>query len=117
MAERQAPGCLVDLHPDRHQPGRLRPAAEIRARRPGRRTGRDLGGRMGNRPYAVPGHRRTGRELRRRDGLDAVRLHEVGHATRGQVTLEQYRTLHEAGLAQPIVQYIRDYVDTDKLKG
>ena len=50
-----------------------------------------------------------------RKAIDSSQFGNLAHT--GQVTLEQYRTLHEAGLAQPIVQYIRDYVDTDKLKG
>lgn len=35
----------------------------------------------------------------------------------GQISLAEYTRLHHEGLAQPIVDYIRDYVDTDKLKG
>lgn len=35
----------------------------------------------------------------------------------GQITLMEYSKLHQEGLARPIVEYIRDYVDTDKLKG
>lgn len=50
-----------------------------------------------------------------REAIDSSQFGNLAHT--GQITLEQYRTLHDAGLAQPIVQYIRDYVDTDKLKG
>ena len=35
----------------------------------------------------------------------------------GQMTISEYTMLHNSGLAKPIVQYIRDYIDTDKLKG
>jgi type I restriction enzyme R subunit len=35
----------------------------------------------------------------------------------GQITLTEYTRLHSEGLAEPIVQYVRDYVDIDKLKG
>ena len=34
-----------------------------------------------------------------------------------QLSLSDYSKLHNAGLAEPIIQYIRDYIDTDKLKG
>lgn len=53
---------------------------------------------------------------------DAVRSaidnHEFGRLENtGQLTIREYQRLHENDLAQPIVQYIRDYIDTDKLKG
>jgi type I restriction enzyme R subunit len=35
----------------------------------------------------------------------------------GQISIDQYATLHKAGLAESIVGYIRDYIDTDRLKG
>ena len=35
----------------------------------------------------------------------------------GQITLDQYAKLHQAGLAEPVVSYIRDYIDTERLKG
>ena len=38
-------------------------------------------------------------------------------AQTGQLTLDQYGTLHRAELAEPIVSYIRDYIDIEKLKG
>ena len=34
-----------------------------------------------------------------------------------QMTIGEYTRLHNAGLARPVTQYIRDYIDTDKLKG
>lgn len=34
-----------------------------------------------------------------------------------QISLADFAKLHGEGLAEPIVQYIRDYIDTDKLKG
>lgn len=34
-----------------------------------------------------------------------------------QISLADFIKLHQEGLAMPIVQYIRDYVDTDRLKG
>ena len=47
--------------------------------------------------------------------IDSGQLGNLAHT--GQINLDEYRRLHEEDLAQPIVQYIRDYVDTDKLKG
>lgn len=47
--------------------------------------------------------------------IDSGQFGNLAHT--GQITLDEYRRLHEEDLAQPIVQYIRDYVDTDKLKG
>ena len=38
-------------------------------------------------------------------------------ANTSQFTLQDYETLHSVGLAQPIVSYIRDYIDIEKLKG
>ena len=35
----------------------------------------------------------------------------------GQLTIGEYTQLHQQNLARPIVEYIRDYVNTDKLKG
>lgn len=34
-----------------------------------------------------------------------------------QISLADFSRLHQDGLAEPIIQYIRDYIDTDKLKG
>lgn len=38
-------------------------------------------------------------------------------AQTGQISMDAYQTLFDANLTKPITQYIRDYVDTDKLKG
>jgi type I restriction enzyme R subunit len=35
----------------------------------------------------------------------------------GQVTIGEYTQLHQQNLARPAIDYIRDYVNTDKLKG
>jgi type I restriction enzyme R subunit len=49
---------------------------------------------------------------------DAIDSHQYGNLEHtGQITLEEFSKLHNEGLSQPIVEYIRDYVDTDKLKG
>ena len=50
-----------------------------------------------------------------RDAIDSGQFGNLAHT--GQISLGEYRKLHEEDLAQPIVQYIRDYVDTEKLKG
>lgn len=50
-----------------------------------------------------------------REAIDSGQFGNLAHT--GQITLDEYRRLHEEDLARPIVQYIRDYVDTDKLKG
>lgn len=50
-----------------------------------------------------------------RQAIDSGQFGNLAHT--GQISLDQYRTLHQQHLASPIVQYIRDYVDTDKLKG
>lgn len=34
-----------------------------------------------------------------------------------QISLAGFSRLHQEGLAEPIVQYIRDYIDTERLKG
>lgn len=52
------------------------------------------------------------------DVISAIDSQQYGNlAHTGQLTLDEYKHLHDEGLAQPIVQYIRDYVDTDKLRG
>ena len=50
-----------------------------------------------------------------RDAIDSHQFGNLEHT--GQITLAEYSKLHNEGLAQPIIDYIRDYVDTDKLKG
>ena len=50
-----------------------------------------------------------------REAIDTGKLGNIAHS--GQVGLEDYRKLHQENLTQPIIQYIRDYVDTEKLKG
>jgi len=50
-----------------------------------------------------------------RQAIDSGKFGELTQS--GQISLSEYTKLHQAGLAQPIVDYIRDYVDTDKLKG
>lgn len=53
-----------------------------------------------------------------RDVRDAIDSRQFGNlAQTGQLTLDQYAVLHRAELAQPIVNYIRDYIDIEKLKG
>ena len=46
------------------------------------------------------------------DKKEFARLEDSSH-----VSIADYKKLHEAGLAEPIVTYIRDYIDIDKLKG
>jgi len=47
----------------------------------------------------------------------------IDHQTYGnldhtnQLSLEEYIRLHQAGVAEPLVSYIKDYVDTTKLRG
>ena len=49
---------------------------------------------------------------------DAIDSGQFGNLTQtGQISLAEYTKLHQNELAQPIVSYIRDYIDTDKLKG
>jgi len=50
-----------------------------------------------------------------RTAIDQSQFGNLAHT--GQITLAEYTRLHREGLAQPIVEYIRDYIDTDKLKG
>lgn len=50
-----------------------------------------------------------------RSAIDSKQFGQLAHS--GQLTLDEYTHLHTEGLAEPIVRYIRDYVDTDKLKG
>lgn len=50
-----------------------------------------------------------------RDAINSKQFGRLAHS--GQLTLDEYTRLHHEGLAEPIVSYIRDYVDTDKLKG
>ena len=53
-----------------------------------------------------------------REVRDAIDSRQFGNlAQTGQLTLDQYGTLHRAELAEPIVSYIRDYIDIEKLKG
>jgi len=48
----------------------------------------------------------------------AIDEQKYGHLEdSSQISLGEFTLLHQEGLAEPIVQYIRDYVDTDKLKG
>jgi len=50
-----------------------------------------------------------------RSAIDTKQFGKLANS--GQLTLDEYTRLHHAGLAEPIVSYIRDYIDTDKLKG
>lgn len=50
-----------------------------------------------------------------RKAIDCERFAEL--AQTGQISMDEYQTLFNANLTKPITQYIRDYVDTDKLKG
>lgn len=50
-----------------------------------------------------------------RSAIDNGRFGDLAHS--GQITLAQYTELHTAEMAQPIIQYARDYVDIEKLKG
>ena len=50
-----------------------------------------------------------------RSAIDSKQFGKLAHS--GQLTLDEYARLHREGLAEPIVSYVRDYVDTDKLKG
>jgi len=50
-----------------------------------------------------------------RDSIDNGRFGELEQS--GHISLSEYTSLYQAGLAKPIVDYIRDYVNTDKLKG
>lgn len=53
-----------------------------------------------------------------REVRDAIDSRQFGNlAQTGQLTLDQYGTLYRAELAEPIVSYIRDYIDIEKLKG
>jgi type I restriction enzyme R subunit len=48
----------------------------------------------------------------------AIDKHEYARLEDGShVSIADYTKLHQAGLAEPIINYIRDYVDVDKLKG
>lgn len=50
-----------------------------------------------------------------REAIDEGHFGNLEHT--GQINMREYGKLNDADLATPIVQYIRDYVDTDKLKG
>lgn len=50
-----------------------------------------------------------------RSAIDSGQFANLSQSS--QITIGEYTTLHNAGLAKSIVQYIRDYIDTDKLKG
>lgn len=50
-----------------------------------------------------------------RSAIDSKQFGKLAHS--GQLTLDEYSHLHREGLAEPIASYIRDYIDTDKLKG
>lgn len=50
-----------------------------------------------------------------RSAIDSKQFGQLAHS--GQLTLDEYSRLHREGLAESIVSYIRDYIDTDKLKG
>jgi hypothetical protein len=49
------------------------------------------------------------------DAIDSKQFGKLAQS--GQLTLDEYSRLHREGLAESIVNYIRDYIDTDKLKG
>ncbi len=50
-----------------------------------------------------------------RSAIDSKQFGQLANS--GQITLDEYTRLHREGLAESIVSYIRDYIDTDKLKG
>lgn len=50
-----------------------------------------------------------------RQAIDSKKFGNLSQT--GQITLDQFSQLHRAGLADPIVSYIRDYIDVDRLKG
>lgn len=50
-----------------------------------------------------------------RGAIDTGRLSDLQHS--GHIKLEEWGELYQAGLAKITIQYIRDYIDIDKLKG
>lgn len=50
-----------------------------------------------------------------RSAIDTGELGDLAHS--GQLSMAEYERLYHENLAPAIVQYIRDYIDTDKLKG
>ena len=50
-----------------------------------------------------------------RHSIDTGELGDLEQS--GQITMSDYRQLYQANLAEPIVRYINDYVDIEKLKG
>lgn len=50
-----------------------------------------------------------------RQAIDSQKLGNLSQT--GQISLNQYADLHQAGLAEAIVGYVRDYIDTERLKG
>lgn len=50
-----------------------------------------------------------------RDAINSKRFGNLSQT--GQISIDQYGKLHKAGLAESITSYIRDYIDTERLKG
>ena len=50
-----------------------------------------------------------------RDAIDSQQFGNLSQT--GQISIDDYAKLHQAELAAPIVGYIRDYIDIEKLKG
>jgi len=49
---------------------------------------------------------------------EAIDSHEYGRLENAsQISLDDYTVLHRAGVAEQLVTYIKDYIDTDKLRG
>lgn len=50
-----------------------------------------------------------------RDSIDEGKFGNLEQT--GQITMKEYSLLYNEGLSEPIINYIRDYINTDKLKG
>jgi len=49
---------------------------------------------------------------------EAIDSREYGRLEQtGQISLDDYAKLHQADIAEPLITYVRDYIDTDKLRG